>query len=1202
MSTRRSTRASAARKPAPIIDDSDDDENQTPQASPESNRDDEDDFTPAPEPEPVVKKTARRGRPRKNPAETTTPVASAPRRRTRTTPSVEPEQRRASASATPEPSTIRKRPSGRVPRISRISRMSSVASTTEEESRIEEEAQVHESRIQEESHVLEESNVENGSYMQDATHDNADSRSPDTSQLDETPRPQESSRSRNHLSSDPDSTETAPCDVPIPMETETHTPRRQPTASPRPSAAQVTPLADITVKAVNERVGPFETPRKTSIKPNTPARTPMDKPIDIDAVVRKRQAALQSTQEPVVPKNRLVITHLILTNFKSYAGQQVVGPFHPSFSSVVGPNGSGKSNVIDSLLFVFGFRASKMRQGKISALIHKSAGFPDLDYCEVEVRFQEVIDRTTGGCDVIPNSTLVVSRRAFKNNSSKYYINGRESTFTTVTSMLKGHGVDLDHKRFLILQGEVESIAQMKPMAPNEHEDGLLEYLEDIIGTSKYKPSIEESWSKLEALQEQVHEKETRVQHVEKEKSGLEEKKNAALAYIRDENELAQNKAALYQVLISDTDDRLQITQETVNQLGTQLQEELQKHQGNEEGIKAMEKQYKKGTKEYEQMEQNSQSVLKEIARIDKETVKFEEKKKFLANKQKKLEKTRETSKLSMSSAATLASQYADDIERYTNEVAELEQELKVEEKELEAVRANLAGKTQHLSEEVASKQSALEPWRAKVNDKQSAIAVAQSELDILREKENAGAKSIAELEAKITAYHESKETKQAELQELKAEKKKVEKETQRIRTQIAQLAEKEPLLKARLSGAAQKADEARASLSATQTQGAVLAGLMRMKESGRISGFHGRLGNLGAIDQEYDVAISTACPALNNMVVDTVEVGQQCIDHLRKNNLGRANFILLDRLAQRDLSPIQTPENAPRLFDLVKPKHDKFRPAFYSVLQNTLVAKDLNQANRIAYGAKRWRVVTLDGQLIDKSGTMSGGGTRVAKGGMSSKLTAEVSKNQVAKLEQDRDTLDQEYAELQGQQRELEVALRELNSQLPHFETKAQKITLELESFDRNIADCERRIAELSAEETSTRADKSRIATLEKTIATTEKEVSKLHAETAGAEAEIKALQDKIMEIGGVKLRIQKAKVDALRQQIDTITETKLTAEVSKSKEEKNYTKHEKALANADEELEKLSIEATKVEEKMHSHANDAAGIRQQAEEAQEV
>jgi hypothetical protein len=73
-----------------------------------------------------------------------------------------------------------------------------------------------------------------------------------------------------------------------------------------------------------------------------------------------------------------------------------------------------------------------------------------------------------------------------------------------------------------LIQGEVESIAQMKPKAPTEHEDGLLEYLEDIIGTSKYKAPIEEAQVEVDALNESRGEKMNRLRLVEKEKSGLE--------------------------------------------------------------------------------------------------------------------------------------------------------------------------------------------------------------------------------------------------------------------------------------------------------------------------------------------------------------------------------------------------------------------------------------------------------------------------------------------------------------------------------------------------------------------------------------------------------------------------------------------------------------------------------------------------------
>lgn len=968
--------------------------------------------------------------------------------------------------------------------------------------------------------------------------------------------------------------------------------------TPEPSQLHTTPLGDITNATVNEQAL-HPNPQQVFAKVK-PLDTVLEKPMDI--VVRSRAMAVPPTPEPSGPKARTVIKYLVLTNFKSYAGRQEVGPFHASFSSVVGPNGSGKSNVIDSLLFVFGFRASKMRQGKISALIHNSAAFPDLDHCEVEVHFQEVMDLPGGKHEVLPESTLIISRKAFKSNASKYYINGHESNFTTVTTLLRERGVDLDHKRFLILQGEVESIAQMKPKAANEHDDGLLEYLEDIIGTSKYKSPIEESAAEVESQNEVCVEKSARVQHVEKEKNSLEDKKNKALAFIRDENELVTKQSALYQVYINECGDNVKVTEEAIAQVQDNLNVELEKHQGSEDGIKNLEKQYKRGVKEYESLQKATEAVIKEMAKFDKENVKFEEKKKFLIGKQKKLEKALQASRLAGSEARSLIEKHSDDIERNTTEIAALEKAMRTEEKELAAIRHSLKGKTQAFSDQIAIKQKSLEPWNQRINDEQSAVAVAQSELDILREKASAGAVAIGEIQEKITGIEEGRKTKRLELEDIKTQKARVEKETNKVQMELTKLSQREPELRSQLSGARQKADEARASLSSTQTQGNVLAGLMRLKESGRIEGFHGRLGNLGTIDQKYDVAISTACPSLENLVVDTVDVGQQCIDYLRKNNLGRANIILLDRLARRDLSALDTPEGVPRLFDLVKAKDEKYRPAFFSVLQNTLVAKDLEQANRIAYGARRWRVVTLDGQLIDVSGTMSGGGTRVARGGMSSKLVAETSKEQVSKLEVDRDALEQQYQTFQANQHELESTLKRLIDQTPQLETKIQKLSLEIESSSRNLDDAQRRVSELKGEQHPSKSDDARIATLEKQIASLGKDVGKLHAETAGLEEEIKSLQDKIMEVGGVKLRGQKAKVDGLKEQIDTLNEEISNAEVARSKAEKQKTKHEKACGEAENELASTAEELEQLIAEVRNQATDAAGSKRKAEEAQEV
>lgn len=990
-------------------------------------------------------------------------------------------------------------------------------------------------------------------------------------------------------------------------------PTPKPSVTPEPPQIPGSPLGDITTTSVNTSQSPDDT--QATVKPIKPMDTIMEKPMDI---VLKARTMTVPIVEDTTPKPRIVLTHLILNNFKSYAGRQEVGPFHASFSSVVGPNGSGKSNVIDSLLFVFGFRASKMRQGKVSALIHNSAQYPNLEYCEVAVHFQEVLDQVSilkrrwtgkftnieqpgGGHEIIPNSELIISRKAFRNNSSKYFINNKASDFTTVTTLLRDRGVDLDHKRFLILQGEVESIAQMKPKAGNEHEDGLLEYLEDIIGTSKYKTPIEESATEVETLNDICMEKSGRVQHVEKEKNSLEDKKDKALAYIRDENDLALKQSALYQLFLHECNDNIMVTGEAITQMQAQLDAELEKHQGGEQLIKSLEKEYSKGSKEFEAQEKHTQSLVKEMAKFEQERVKFDEKRKFLEDKRKKLEKTITNAENSSAEADETIEQCGEEIETRTQEIAELEEQIKAGEAELTKIRESLKGKTQAFSDQIAAKQKSLEPWMEKINQKQSAIAVAESEMNILQEKANAGAVALKELESKIASIEEGKASKVQELKACEAEKAELLKEAAKMQSELELLAQQEPKIRSKISNARQKADEARSSLSSTQTRSNVLTALMRMRESGRIDGFHGRLGNLGTIDQKYDVAISTACGALDNFVTETVEAGQQCIEYLRKNNLGRGNFICLDKLRVRDMAPIQTPENAPRLFDLVKAKEDKFRPAFYHAMQDTLVANDLAQANRIAYGAKRWRVVTLDGELIDKSGTMSGGGTTVKKGLMSSKLVADITKEQVAKLEGDRDSWEAKFQEFQEYQRECETRLKEINVQVPQLDTKMQKIGLDIDSGTRNVADLQRRIKELSREHQPSATDNNRIKALQKDIAKLTKEVEKLHGETSSVEEEIKALQDKIMEVGGEKLRAQRAKVDAIKEEIASHNEETSNAEVRKAKAEKQKVKLEKDHAKATKELNVAMRDLEKLEGDINNQGERAEELQERVNEAEE-
>lgn len=180
------------------------------------------------------------------------------------------------------------------------------------------------------------------------------------------------------------------------------------------------------------------------------------------------------------------------------------------------------------MLFVFGRRANAIRLKKLSELIHNSAALPKCEKCSVAVHFCEIIDHPNSddGYDVVPNSDFIVTRSVDRSSTSKYYFNDRPVSMNEVVTLLKNKGIDLDHNRFLILQGEVEQIAMMKPKQQQPGgEDGLLEYLEDIIGSNRHIPAITSAEQEVDALNEQREEKMNRVKLIEKEKNALEQSK-----------------------------------------------------------------------------------------------------------------------------------------------------------------------------------------------------------------------------------------------------------------------------------------------------------------------------------------------------------------------------------------------------------------------------------------------------------------------------------------------------------------------------------------------------------------------------------------------------------------------------------------------------------------------------------------------------
>ena len=581
-------------------------------------------------------------------------------------------------------------------------------------------------------------------------------------------------------------------------------------------------------------------------------------------------------------KTRLMITRMVLENFKSYAGAQEIGPLHKRFSSIVGPNGSGKSNVIDALLFVFGAKAKKLRLNKVSQLIHKSSGFPDLEYAQVEVHFQLIYDNEESDDDfeVVPGSEFVVSRVAYKSNQSKYTVDGKTSTFTEVGVLLRKYGVDLDNNRFLILQGEVEQIAMMKPKGQNEHDEGLLEYLEDIIGSNQFKPQIEELGKSLEAFNEQRVEKVTRLKAAEKERDNLSGSKAEAEAFLGKEKEIRRLKNALYQAHEAVALDNIKDFIVRRDEAKEKLEKERLKQKDSESELEQMESTYTATKKEHDQVKKELDSAEANFAAYERKDLELQENIKHTKAQVDKLRQAVAKDQKKEDECVKEADVALAVVAATKIKIDEVTANKATEESRVEEILEGLRGSTQELRNKLEAAQAELADAERATASIQTEKESAQTSLQLLRSRADNAVQSVSVAESKLNQLREDAVKNNERIVALEAEKKHVEETIRAMQQQADQSASEEGPSQANLRAAITACEEAKATVTAQQQNGSgrkhvELEKIMAAAKKGgplADAGILGRLGDLGTIPAEYDVAISTACGLLDHIVVETTE------------------------------------------------------------------------------------------------------------------------------------------------------------------------------------------------------------------------------------------------------------------------------------------------------------------------------------------
>lgn len=783
------------------------------------------------------------------------------------------------------------------------------------------------------------------------------------------------------------------------------------------------------------------------------------------------------------------------------------------------------------------------------------------------------------------------------------------------------------------MQGEVEQIAMMKPKASAPHEEGLLEYLEDIIGSNRFVAQIEELGKKLEELNEQRVEKVNRLKLAEKERDNLSDSKETAQEYMDKEKEIRRQRNVLYQVYGSVERNNLAALTERKEKLDEMIAKERSKLSENEKKMSEMQACFDETSTAYNAVGAELQKTTEQFAAYERRDVKLQEDMKHCKEQIKKLQTSISKDAKLEEECTKKADQTLSQIEIARKSLSEIAAKKADEEANVDEILQSMQQATKGLREQLESARVDLaeaERGVASLNTEKESLV---TRMQLLQGRAAAAAKNMGATEDKIAKLVSERAATEAKISGQAEEKRSLEAQIAAVTAQIRDKEAEEIRIQDSLRNAVRNVEEAKVMFKQQQngSKNPVINGILKAARKGgplESAGVRGRLGNLGSISPEYDVAISTACGTLDHIVVDTAEGGQACLNYLRETNLGRASFIVLDQIGQAREAmtrPVKSP--VPRLFDLVTPVDEAFRPAFYLALKDTLVAPDFATAIKVAYEGNKavWRVVSMDGNMVEMSGAMSGGGTQVksgamniqqaaggsaksasSRGGSSSSSSSSVSRNeeitpsQIQSLEASVTKLQSDLSACRTAKAEAEITLKELTKRLAGFSTEVAKMEMALGSYDEKIADLSERVRSLKSETDLSASEKAELRTLEGKIADIDAEILRVSPNLQSLRNTASSIQKRILEFGGPKLQNAQKKLEALTAQAEALSSVLSTREVDESNNRKQATKANAARVKGEQEMTKLSEKIKKLEAEQAEMENEAALVIEAVKDAE--
>ena len=721
----------------------------------------------------------------------------------------------------------------------------------------------------------------------------------------------------------------------------------------------------------------------------------------------------------------MVLKSLILQGFKSFPDKTEI-QFLGGMTAIVGPNGSGKSNISDAIRWVLGEQSSRsLRGAKMEDVIFGgTAKRGPVGFAEVSL----ILDNS-GGVFRSEFTEIMVTRRYYRSGESEYFLNKKHCRLRDIHELFMDTGLGRDGYS-IIGQGRIDEILSLKS-------EDRREIFEEAAGITKFRYRKEEAERKLAATEENLTRIRDLYDELERQIGPLEKQADKAKQYLLLRDELRVLEISLWLLSLERIKtDAAKLEKDTAtcsNQLtqAKQAQEALyaQSEQLSED-MRAIDREADRLRQQLRETEQRAaeQSSRAAVLRAN------------IQNNRENIDRARRESQQRSEQAHNLGAQLTERrarIELLDTRHAGLRAQLADLEKQMAAQGAGRTQAEQALRQAQQVRDTRQNELHALALDRtaaESSLAGMDGRRDTIAADIDAAGKR---LEQEKQAQNELETRMQACLDTLAGAKNKV----QGIALKADSRRKKVETLQGELTRAQAALTDAKNRVKMLSDMQRDYEGfsrsvksIMQQVERGAMRGVHGPVSSLITTDNRFVTAIDTALGAsASSIVVDTSADGKHCIEFLRRTDGGRATFLPIDTIRPNTLreSGLESKNGCFGTADRLVTFDTRYTAIVQNLLGRTVVSENMDTALALAraYG-HRFRIVTLDGQIIQAGGAMTGGSASRGTGALARAGRLKAAQEQAKTLEKTRAQADRAFHEAKEEYAALEYDLKAIEAE----------------------------------------------------------------------------------------------------------------------------------------------------------------------------